>query len=294
MSVRKLRLSRKEEAEYIDCLKKMKAAGVNIEIPQRYLEKACPLNIFIAGGPASFLFDLPGGGAAFAIWVRLTAPRRITTLDCAIRSSWDDQIVLEAFFDERTPLWWLGKIDFRRGQVLNMRIMNGLTLNFGDMVEGWILASGSHRMPEGFSHGLTVPFTLVFLDQNENEIQKDGKIFVDRTWKSKSEPVSRGSGLYEPPVTIDPGFRPNLNRGRVRPGISLPEIELAWKKARADSSSPETTAALIKAISQMQMDQSHPDRHSRPCAGTEGEKPTEKDGENDQKGVSSPTSDKSA
>jgi hypothetical protein len=84
MSVRKLRLSREEEAEYIDCLKKMKAAGVNIEIPQRYLEKACPLNIFIAGGPASFLFDLPGGGAAFAIWVRLTAPRRITTLDCAI------------------------------------------------------------------------------------------------------------------------------------------------------------------------------------------------------------------
>jgi len=32
----------------------------------------------------------------------------------------------------------------------------------------------------------------------------------------------------------------------------LPEILLAWKNARSDSSSPETTAALIKAISQMQ------------------------------------------
>jgi hypothetical protein len=135
--------------------------------------------------------------------------------------------LFESFFDERTPLWWLGKIDFPRGQMLNMRIMNGLSLNSGDMVEGWILASGSHRMPEAFSHGLTVPFTLVFSDQNENEIQKDGEIFVDRTWKPDNERESRGSGLYEPAATIDPGFRPNLNRGRVPPDAPLPEIQLS-------------------------------------------------------------------
>jgi hypothetical protein len=35
-------------------------------------------------------------------------------LDCAMTTAWDNQIVLQAFFDERTPRWRLGQVDYPR------------------------------------------------------------------------------------------------------------------------------------------------------------------------------------
>jgi hypothetical protein len=240
MPIRKPRLSRTEEEEYRRCLQQMQAEGIDVEIPERWLQQACPLDIFIAGGPVTSIFDLPGGGAAFAIWVRLAARRPVTVFDCAMTTARDDQIVLQAFFDERTPLWRLGHRDFPRREVLNMRIMDALTLNYGRMIEGWILAVGLKPMPEAFHHGMTVPFTMALLDQNENEICQAGELFVDRTWKREDKFVGRGSGLYgrdETSATSEPAFRPNLNVGRVpRPDPELlKKAQMAREKALSDS-----------------------------------------------------------
>ena len=196
----------------------MKAAGVDVEIPQRRLEKSRRLDIFVAGGFATYVFDMPGGGAAFAIWVRLVARRLVILLDWAMTTAWDDQIVPQAFFDERTDPWRLGQRDFPRSEVLNMRIMDALTLNPGRMAEGWLLAVGLKPMPEAFHHGMTVPFTLELWDQYENVIPQDAELFVDRRYKPKNKFVRQESGLYSPDETsaiIEPAFRPNLNRGRV-------------------------------------------------------------------------------
>lgn len=235
------RLSRGEEKEYLNCLKQMESEGIDVEVPQG----APSLDIFVAGGPATSIFDLPGGGVAFAIWVRLASQRRVTVLDCTMTTTWDDQIVLQSFFDERTPFWWLGQRDFPRSQVLNMR-MDALTLNPGRMVEGWILAGGLKPMPEEFHHGMTVPFTLVFLDQNENGIRQDAELFVDRTWKREKRVMRRESGLYsadETSAIVEPEFRPNLNRR-----VPNPDAELLNNNRPPEG---EVMASLREAISKL-------------------------------------------
>jgi hypothetical protein len=185
----------------------MRAGGVDLQIREDWLESARSLDIVVGGGFAAMVFDLPGGGAGYAIWVRLVARRRVTLTDCRATTDWDDVIGLVGFFDDREPLWRLGRLAFPRRQVLNMRIMNTLKFHGSDyMVEGVILFTGLKPMPEALHHGMTVPFTLAFLDQNENEIPKDGELFVHRTWKRKSKFVGRGSGLYDqmklqPPVS---------------------------------------------------------------------------------------------
>jgi hypothetical protein len=225
----------------------MKAARVDVEIPQRPLEKSRRLDIFVAGGPATFIFDMPGGGAAFAIWVRLVARRLVTLLDWAMTTAWDDQIVPQAFFDERTELWRLGQKDFPRSDVLNMR-MHAFTLNPGRMVEGWLLAVGLYPMPEAFHHGMTVPFTLELWDQYENVIPQDAELFVDRTCKPKNNFVRRESDLYSPDQTsaiIESAFRPNLNRGPV------PHPAQSPNPAAREEGESEVTAMLRKALGQL-------------------------------------------
>ena len=152
---------------------------------------------------------MPGGGAAFAIWVRLVARGLVTVLNYAITTAWDDQIVPQAFFDERIDPWRLGQRDFPQSEVLTMRIMEGLTLNPGRMAEGWLLAIGLYPMPEAFHHGMTVPFTLALEDQYGNEIREDDELFVDRTCKPKNKFVRQESGLYSPDetsATIEPAL----------------------------------------------------------------------------------------
>ena len=196
---------------------------------------------------STYVFDMPGGGAAFAIWVRLVARRLVILLDWAMTTAWDDQIVPQAYFDERTELWRLGRRDFPRSEVLNMR-MHALTLNPGRMVEGWLLAVGLYPMPEAFHHGMTVPFTLELWDQYENVIPHDAELFVDRSCKPKNKFVRQESGLYSPDDTsaiIEPAFLPNLNRGRV------PDAELLKTPAVGKEPESEVMASLRKAISQL-------------------------------------------
>ncbi len=203
------------------------------------------------------IFDLPGGGAAFAIWVRLVARRRVTILDCAMTTAWDDQIVPQAFFDERTPLWRLGQKVFPQREVLNMRIMDSLTLNPGRMVEGCLLAVGLKPMPEAFHHGMTAPFTLELWDQYENVIPQDAELFVDRTCKPKNKFVRQESGLYSADQTsaiIEPAFRPSLNRGRVPdPDAERLKNPVVRTEPESEATEPESEAmaSLKKAISEL-------------------------------------------
>jgi hypothetical protein len=117
-------------------------------------------------------------------------------------TAWDDQIVLEGFFDERTSHCWLGRRDYPRSQVLNQRIMNSLKFHgHDDMVEGVILFTGLKPMPVEFYHGMAVRFTLIFLDQNENEIRQEADLFVGRTWRREQKVARQNSSLYERRVT---------------------------------------------------------------------------------------------
>jgi hypothetical protein len=258
MADRALQLSRKEEAEYLACLQKMQAEGIAVEIPERWLERARSLDVFVAGRPATVIFDLPGGGAAFAIWVRLVARRRVTILDCTMMTAWDDQIVLEGFFDERTSHCWLGRRDFPRSQVLNQRIMNSLKFHGADdTVEGVILFTGLKPMPVEFHQGMAVPFTLIFLDQNENEIRHEAKLYVDWTRRREREVARQNTSLYEPvehSAISDPRLHQNINRGRVRD--PLPSSCSPHKRAERDGfdAASEASSYLRNALIQLAKD----------------------------------------
>lgn len=133
-----------------------------------------------------------------------------------------------------------------------MRIMNTLKFHHHDhMVEGMILFTG-RPIPEGHQHGMTVPFALVLLDQNENEIRVQAELFVDRTWKRQDRVARRKRTLRGPveiPETSEPDFRPNLNMGPVPdPTAELIKNSMGRKEAEAES---EPLASLRKALSQL-------------------------------------------
>jgi len=249
MATMKRRLTRAETLAHLTRAKKMRADGVDIQIRQDWLEGARPLDITIRGGFEAMVYDLPGGGAAYAIWVLLVARRRVTLMDCKLLTNWDSEIGLVGFFDDREPLWWLGNRDFPRRQVLNPRIMNSLKFHGYDYtVEGVVLLTGLKPMPEAFYHGMLVPFTVVFLDQNENAIRKDGELFVDRTWRRKNAAGGRDSGLYGPheaSAPSEPGFCPNLNTG---PVCTPAAAELFKNRVGSKETKSKSDSELLAAL----------------------------------------------
>ena len=244
-------LSRQEILAHLARAEKMRADGVDLQIREEWEEAARSLDIVVGGGLAATVFDLPGGTAAYAIWVRVVARRWVAVTDCRLATDWDDEIGLVGFFDDREPLWRLGHLDFPRGRVLNMRIMNTLKFHHHDyMVEGMILFTG-RPIPEGYHHAMTAPFTLVFLDQNENEIHVEAELFVDRTWKRQDKVARRKSTLDIPveiPEAIEPGFRPNLNLGPVPDPAPSDPNPAAREEGEAES---EPLASLRKALIQL-------------------------------------------
>ena len=200
MPITKQNLTRAERSEHLARAKRMRADGVDIEIRAEWLESCRPLDIVVAGPPASLVCDLPSAGVGYVILVRLVARWRVSLLDCQITTQYDDQIALENF-DERTPLCRFGWLEFPRNQVLNHRIERSLRLHGrNQMVEGVILARGLKPVPELYHHDTFLPFELTFLDQSENEIRPEAKLFVDRTWRPKRTVVCPKSSLFDPQI----------------------------------------------------------------------------------------------
>jgi hypothetical protein len=109
---------------------------------------------------------------------------------------WDGHIVLNSY-DEGALLCKLGRLDYEQADVLNSRIEYGLRFSHrGDMVEGFILATGIRPIPHAFRQGLLLPFELTFEDQFENEISVEAELSVDWTAKPKRSAVRCGTGLY--------------------------------------------------------------------------------------------------
>ncbi|HEX3352952.1 MAG TPA: hypothetical protein VHS34_09035 [Terriglobales bacterium] len=185
-------LSLAETLANIARARKMIACGVDLQIPEEWEERARPLDIMVDGDFPATAFDLDSGTAAYAVWVRLVARRRVMLMDCRLATSCDDDIRLTGNFDNGEPTWWLGHQDFPRRQVLNPRIENHLKFyGYGHTMEGVILATGSKGIPESWHHGTTAPITISFLDQNRDEISQSADLFVDRTWARKRISVRR-------------------------------------------------------------------------------------------------------
>jgi hypothetical protein len=218
MPTRKPRLNKAEQAEYLKTVRQLHASG--IEIPDGLLENPRALDITVARGPASWVFD-SSRGTFYAISVRLVAEQPCTLLGCRMRTDWDDHIALRSF-DEEKRVWRLGPLSFAREEVLNQRIENALRFERrGDWFEGMILANGLRPIPEKYLDGASVPFQLIFEDVFGEEIHEAANLAVARTHRERL-PEQRGTGLYGPSRSGESrrlAAHGNLPRAKPRPTV---------------------------------------------------------------------------
>jgi hypothetical protein len=193
MPIRKLRLSRADQAKYLDRLKKLRAEGLDFEIPEEWVENSRALDIVLAGPAENTVIETPSHGVVYAVRIRGVAQRSgsiVTEWDLC--TDYDDQIVPESFNDRET-VYRPGGQEYRRCDVLNQRIENGMRLSRGQIVEGWLLATGLRRVP--MEYGNTVSLELVLRDQFGHEITAECKASVLRRTQSHRPGVRRGTGL---------------------------------------------------------------------------------------------------
>jgi hypothetical protein len=219
MPTSRQRLTKSEIAAHLTRAERMLAAGVNIQIRDEWREPARAqdhnLDIAVAGGCATFVFDLTAARAGYIISVRLVGQALGAVLDCRLTTAWDDDIVLAGFSDYGDSMCRLGHLQYPRRQVLNPRIANSMRFAPGQMIEGVIMATGANPIPEVYRHGRIVPIRLAFLDQNQNAIRKNAELFVDRGYKPQRKSMPRKSGLYDR-GTIVPTSAEVINQNRTR------------------------------------------------------------------------------
>ena len=236
MPIRRLRLSRLEEAEQLVYLQQLRAEGHDVEIPEDWPERADDLDIEVAPSWENMLYDARSGGVAYyAIQLRMMARRSgVILLDCDITTDWDDQILLSNI-DEQNSLCKLGGLDFERRDVLNSRLENHLRFHdLGEMVEGWLLASGLRPIPQQYRYGAIVPCRLTFRTQFQHEIGVRAYLSVLRAGTQKNAALRPRTGLF------DPAEKQKLGQVSVsRDPASWHRMSNSWKRTSMDGEGVE-------------------------------------------------------
>ena len=203
MPIRKPRLSRDKIAKYSDCLRQLQDEGIDVESLEECQENPRVIDILVAGTGENTVFETRSGGVAYAVFARLVAVRPgLVLTDWGLSTDYDEQIVPESF-DTRKPVCKLGGQEFRAREVLNPRIEDNLCLSSGQIVEGWLLASGLRRVPIEYGD-FAVPFEIMFWDQFGNEYRTNGKLSVLRKAQWDNAGVRQGTGLDGLAATGEP------------------------------------------------------------------------------------------
>lgn len=178
--MRRRRLTRTEERQYLAHATILQQEGISLEIPKEWKEHAYPLEISVAPPPVSEVFERSRGGLSYSVYLRLLSKARCMIEQVAITVAWDDRIILESL-DQRYPVGVYGYPPVSWKEVLNSRIEGGLKFaRSGEVVEGFLLARGGARFPEQYRTGQSVPFTLSLYDQYRVEMQEHGYLYVQR------------------------------------------------------------------------------------------------------------------
>ena len=201
MPIRKLRLSRLEEAEHLVYLQRLQAEGHYVEIPEELQQDSRVLDIHIAPPYINIIRQLPSGPVAYAIWVRLVALRPNVILeDSQLASGWDQDLF--QISANKKGLYYLRQgFNFTRTEVLNHLIEERHCFHHrGDSVEGWLLASGLKPIPDAYRNNTPVPVDVSFTDQFGIDYVSSAYALVERSAHHKA-PILRkenSAGLYAP------------------------------------------------------------------------------------------------
>ena len=222
MPVRKPGLSRWEKEKYQDYLKKLRAEGHDLEIPEEWSVNTDALAIEVGQPWENEVLDLGIMGAVgyYAVRLRMISRRAgVTLLDHEFTTDWDDQIELfdVELRDHRRILRSFGP---EQKEVLNSRFEAPLRFhNRGQIIEGWLVAAGSRPIPQQYREGATVRCNLTFWDQFGHKIGAHADLSVHRP-RQKEAPSRPTTGLDEAehqdirPVSVGQGsplWVPTLN-----------------------------------------------------------------------------------
>jgi hypothetical protein len=191
MPIRKPRVSREKAAIYSDCLRQLQAEGLDLEILDEWLENSRALDIVLAGPAENTVLEIPGLVVVYMVHVCLVALRPVTLAECGLSTEYDDQIVLGPY-DERSSVYRVCGLP--QGEVLNQRFENDMRLSRGQVVRGWLVATGLRLVPSEYGKS-AVPFQAIFRDQFGNEHLQEGKLSVERMSRPESTRRGRGTGL---------------------------------------------------------------------------------------------------
>ena len=193
-------LSQAEKAKDLDILRQLRAQGVDVgELEDE--ERA--LDIQLGSPVENFIFDMRAGWSAhYACRVRLVAKvPNVIISDCEITSEFDQDIILE------TTSWSKGSVfdfcgkHFLQKQILNDRIEDGLRFSYrGQIIEGWVLASGIKPIPEEFRNNAFAALQLSFCDSLERTVQVQTRASVLRSSRPPEEIPESDKGLYAGPL----------------------------------------------------------------------------------------------
>ncbi len=222
MPIRRSRLSREEEREYLASLRDRQARGFNVVIP-RWLERACGLDIIIAGSPESFIIQLSPSIVLYMFRVRLVAERSVTLQEFEVTTRWDPA-VFPCYSEGRTPYRFVPGLEFDVKEVLNDRIERDLRFRQGDIREGWLLAMGNKSVPNEYGPGRPAPVEVRLFDQFWQPHIVSSTVAVERSTQSRKSSLRPGLGLYgreDRPVSMERGVDPDaIVRSGPPPGVT--------------------------------------------------------------------------
>ena len=248
MPIRKSRLSREEERQCLASLRDRQARGFDVVIP-RQLERACGLDIIIAGSPESLITQLSPTIVLYALRVRLLAEHSVNLQHFEVAASWDPDI-FPCYPKGRTPYRFAPGLEFDVKEVLNDRIEHDLRFRRGDVREGWLLAMGNKPVPEAYGPGRPAPVEVRLFDQFGQSQVDHATLLVERSARIRASSVRPGAGLYEQvdPNAIVPVLFTQDPSWVARRKMPIDEL-LKYRREEPESKSDSEAYALLeKAI----------------------------------------------
>src|ERR1700687_2310592 len=93
MPMRRLSLSRAQLGRHLSAAQRLRASGLDVEIPEELQEDSRALDIHIAPPHENIIRHVPNGPVAYAIGVRLVALRPNVILEYSqLASGWDQDL----------------------------------------------------------------------------------------------------------------------------------------------------------------------------------------------------------
>jgi hypothetical protein len=204
MPIYRWQLSKAARSRCIAELNRLKDAGGDFYIPGDFVENFLGLTIRLAGPEASIAYEQPTGTVYYAIRLKMISTRsHFGFEDAVLETEWDHSILMASFHSSKQTKYWQEWLQCSANELLNDRIEKVLRFHYREQaIEGWILFSGSCRIPSYYRDAANVPFNLTLYDHGEQGIPAQGQLWLQRVRQLRrmNSGAGRRTTLYDGPV----------------------------------------------------------------------------------------------